>query len=91
MCLTLTIKGDEIIADYEGTEPQLEFGGLNCTMSYTTGDTHYALKCALAPHIPHNEGSTKPLQVLAPEGSILNATFPASVNARTSPVGTCIR
>jgi 5-oxoprolinase (ATP-hydrolysing)/N-methylhydantoinase A len=83
MCLTLTIKGDEIIADYEGTEPQLEFGGLNCTMSYTTGDTHYALKCALAPHIPHNEGSTKPLQVLAPEGSILNATFPASVNART--------
>jgi 5-oxoprolinase (ATP-hydrolysing)/N-methylhydantoinase A len=83
ICLALTIAGDEITIDYEGTDPQLEFGGLNCTLSYTTGDTHYALKCALAPHIPHNEGSTRPLKVLAPEGSILNATFPVSVNART--------
>jgi len=83
VCLALTVQGDEIVVDYAGTADQLEAGGLNCTLSYTTADTHYSLKCILAPHIPHNEGSTKPLRVLAPEGSVLNCTFPASVSNRT--------
>ena len=82
IAVAVTIAGDEILVDYAGTGPQLESGGLNCTLSYTTGDTHYALKCILAPNIPHNEGSTRPIQVTAPEGSILNCTFPASVSAR---------
>jgi N-methylhydantoinase B/oxoprolinase/acetone carboxylase alpha subunit len=80
--VAVTIEGDELIVDYAGTGPQLDSGGLNCTLSYTTGDTHYAIKCILAPDIPHNEGSTRPIRVTAPEGSILNCTFPASVSAR---------
>lgn len=83
LAVALTIEGDEISVDYAGTGAQLESGGVNCTLAYTVGDTHYALKCILAPGIPHNEGSTRPVKVSAPAGSILNATFPASVNART--------
>jgi len=83
LAVAITVQGDEIAVDYAGTADQLESGGLNCTLSYTVGDTHYALKSVLAPNIPHNEGSTRPLRVTAPEGSMLNCTFPASVNART--------
>jgi N-methylhydantoinase B/oxoprolinase/acetone carboxylase alpha subunit len=80
--VAVTIDGEELVVDYAGTESQLDSGGLNCTLSYTTGDSHYAIKCILAPNIPHNEGSTRPIRVTAPEGSILNCTFPASVSAR---------
>jgi N-methylhydantoinase B/oxoprolinase/acetone carboxylase alpha subunit len=82
IAVAITVAGDEIVVDFDGTGPQLESGGTNCTLSFTTGSTHYELKSVLAPDIPHNEGSTKPITVKAPEGSILNCTFPASVNAR---------
>jgi N-methylhydantoinase B len=42
----------------------------------------YPFKCALAPDIPNNEGLFRPVRVSAPEGSILNAKFPAPVKAR---------
>jgi N-methylhydantoinase B len=42
----------------------------------------YPFKCALVPDIPNNEGLFRPIHVSAPEGSILNATFPAPVKAR---------
>jgi N-methylhydantoinase B/oxoprolinase/acetone carboxylase alpha subunit len=83
ICVAITIQDDEVVVDYAGTDPQVGFGGVNCTLSYTTADTHYALKAVLAPNIPHNEGSTRPLTVRAPTGSLLNATFPAAVNMRT--------
>jgi N-methylhydantoinase B/oxoprolinase/acetone carboxylase alpha subunit len=83
IAVAITIQGDEIVVDYAGTGPQLAHGGTNRTMSYTTGETHYELKAIIAPDIPHNEGSTRPIKVLAPAGSIYNCTFPASVNART--------
>jgi N-methylhydantoinase B/oxoprolinase/acetone carboxylase alpha subunit len=83
LAATITIRGDELMVDYTGSADQLESGGVNCTFNYTEADTHYALKCLLAPDIPHNEGSTRPMKVYAPEGSVLNCTFPASVNNRT--------
>ena len=38
--------------------------------------------CAIGPAVPNNEGSFRPVAVKAPEGSILNCTFPAAVGAR---------
>ena len=81
--VAVTIADDEILVDYEGTGDQVESGGVNCTLSFTTGDTHYAIKAILAPDIPHNEGSTRPIKVTAPAGSILNCTYPIGVNARS--------
>ncbi len=82
IAVAVTISGDEITVDFDGTGDQLESGGLNCTLAFTTGQTQYDLKCLLAAGIPHNEGSTHPITITAPQGSILNCTFPASVNAR---------
>ena len=36
MEVAVTIDGDEIVVDYAGTGPQLDFGGTNCTLTYTT-------------------------------------------------------
>jgi len=77
----ITIKGTEVCIDYAGTSAQIE-RGLNCVMNYTHAYSAYPLKCALDPDTPRNEGSYRPITVLAPEGSILNPRFPAPCNAR---------
>jgi 5-oxoprolinase (ATP-hydrolysing)/N-methylhydantoinase A len=58
-------------------------GGVNCTYNYTAAHTTYPLKCMLSPAVPSNAGSYRPIEVRAPEGSVLHCTHPASVNMRT--------
>ncbi len=79
----VTIAGDEIAVDYSGSSPQQAGGGINCTLSYTRAHTVYPLKCLFTPGVPSNEGCFRPIHVRVPEGSVLNARRPASVNART--------
>jgi N-methylhydantoinase B len=75
------VAGDRLRIDYTGSSAQSE-RGINVVLNYTEAYTTYAVKCALAPDVPHNEGTFRPLEVRAPEGSILNARFPAAVAAR---------
>jgi N-methylhydantoinase B/oxoprolinase/acetone carboxylase alpha subunit len=84
LAATITIRGDHIHVDYAGTAPQVDRGGLNCTLPYTTGHTLFPLKCLLTPTIPSNEGDFAPVSLYAPEGSILNCKFPASVGLRVN-------
>jgi N-methylhydantoinase B len=77
----LTVAGDRIVVDYTGTSPQVP-KGINSVLNYTHAFTQYALKCLLAPDSPNNDGSFVPIEVRAPEGSILNASFPAPVGGR---------
>ncbi len=75
------VAGDEVIVDYEGSSGQVS-KGMNVVLNYTAAYTSYALKCAISPDVPHNDGSFQPVTVTAPEGSILNPRFPAAVAAR---------
>ncbi|MGH2948335.1 MAG: hydantoinase B/oxoprolinase family protein [Solirubrobacteraceae bacterium] len=75
------IDGDRIAVDYTGSSAQSE-RGMNVVLNYTAAYTSYALKCAISPEIPHNDGSFRPVTVTAPEGSILNPRRPAAVAAR---------
>ncbi|MBI4277410.1 MAG: hydantoinase B/oxoprolinase family protein [Armatimonadetes bacterium] len=77
----LVVRGDEILVDHSGTSPQSR-RGINVVLNYTHAYATFALKCALAPDVPNNEGSFRPIQVTAPEGCILNATPPAPVAGR---------
>ncbi len=79
---TVEIRGSDIYVDYAGTSPQTEGAAINCTYNTTRSSTMYPFKCALAPAIPNNEGLFRPIHVSAPEGSILNCTFPHPVQAR---------
>jgi N-methylhydantoinase B/oxoprolinase/acetone carboxylase alpha subunit len=79
----LTVSGDTIEVDFEGAPDQLAQGGINCTLSYTSAHATYPLKCMLTPEVRGNAGCYRPFGVKAPEGSILNAQYPAAVNLRT--------
>jgi N-methylhydantoinase B len=74
-------RGDELWVDWAGSSPE-SGRGINVVLNYTHAYTTYALKCALAPEVPNNEGSFRPVHVRAPERCILNALPPAPVGAR---------
>ena len=79
----ITVNGNALHVDYAGSAPQTIAGGISCAFIYTRAHTVYPLKSILTPRIPSNEGCFRPIQIEAPERSILNALPPASVNSRT--------
>jgi len=81
--VAVTVAGEAIVLDFAGAPPQVPQGGINCTMGYTAAHATYPLKCMLTPEVRGNAGCYRPFTVRAPEGSILNARYPASVNLRT--------
>jgi N-methylhydantoinase B len=77
----VTVDGDELYVDHTGSSPQSRYG-INVVLNYTHAYTSFAVKCAISPEVPHNEGSFRPVHVSAPAGCILNAQHPAPVAAR---------
>ncbi len=80
--VTVEVRGDSITIDYIGSSPQIS-RGINSTLGYTTSYSAYSLKCLLAPNLPINDGTLRPITVKAPEGSIVNCSPPAAVAARS--------
>jgi N-methylhydantoinase B len=80
--VTVEIRGSDVFVDYTGSSPQRPDAAINSAYNSTYATSVYPFKCALAPETPNNEGLFRPIHVSAPEGSILNATFPAPVKAR---------
>lgn len=56
--------------------------GINVVKNYTHAYTTFAIRSCLNPDLPNNTGSLAPIEVRAPEGSIVNCKYPAPVNAR---------
>ncbi|MCW2130865.1 hydantoinase B/oxoprolinase family protein [Arthrobacter sp. VKM Ac-2550] len=79
--VTVTVRGNGITVDYAGSSPQSPFG-VNVVLNYTRAYTSFAIKAALAPEVPHNAGSFRPVHITAPEGSVLNCLDPAPVASR---------
>src|SRR6516162_5747774 len=79
--IAITVEGERIRVDYAGTSPQAD-RAINCTMTYTFAMTAYALKCALLPGLPNNDGIFRCIEVAAPQGSLVNPRFPAAVGGR---------
>lgn len=75
------VAGDEIFIDFAGSSPQSS-RGINVVFNYTHAYASFAIKAAICPDVPHNEGSFRPVRVSAPPGSILNALDPAPVASR---------
>jgi N-methylhydantoinase B len=75
------VDGDELEVDFTGSSPEVPYG-INVVLNYTIAYTTYALKAAICPEVPNNEGSFRPVRVHAPKGSILNCGRSAPVAAR---------
>jgi N-methylhydantoinase B len=75
------VKGSDITVDLDGSSPQVNWGG-NVVFNFTFAYVFMAVKSMFAPDVPNNEGCARPIQLTAPEGSVLNCRFPAAVAAR---------
>jgi N-methylhydantoinase B len=77
----VVVAGDGVTVDYTGTSGQNP-RGINVPLNYTEAYTTFAIKAAIGPEVPNNDGSFRPVRVIAPPGCILNAQPPAPVAAR---------
>ena len=77
----ITVQGEEISFDFDGTDPQVT-GNNNVTMAGLQASCLYCMKVLLDPECPQNHGMLDPVTIRAPEGSVVNAAFPAASAAR---------
>jgi N-methylhydantoinase B len=80
------VRGDELILDFTGSADQYA-GNLNCPLAVTRSACLFAVRVLTDPDIPASAGAHRPVTVIAPQGSLLNARSPAAVvggNVETS-------
>jgi N-methylhydantoinase B len=81
-CIRLKVSkcGDRLIVDFAGSDPQVK-GPMNAALSVTASGVYCALKMAVDPMslVPPNSGCWRPIEVRAPQGSVVNCAFPAPV------------
>jgi N-methylhydantoinase B len=78
--IKLTIAGDQLIADFAGTNPQVP-GVVNCSLAVAGAGVFVAVKATLDPGGAVNEGAFRPITLKAPEGSIFNVRNDAPAGA----------
>ena len=81
--VTIVVIGDDIRFDFAGSGPQVR-GNVNVTLNATQSAVYYTLKGMLDPNIPNNHGLIRAVDISAPEGTIVNAVFPAAVAGRAN-------
>jgi N-methylhydantoinase B len=84
--LTVTVKKDEIYFDYSGTDNQTE-GFANAPLGASMSAVILTFLMLIDPDIPHNDGLLRPLHVHIPQGTFLNASFPAATTFGNSITG----
>jgi len=75
-----------VTVDFSGSDPQVE-GSVNAVAAITYSACFYVFRCLLADDVPAAAGLMRPIHVIAPEGTIVNARPPAAVaggNVETS-------
>lgn len=79
--VAITVREDSLVIDYEGSSDQVR-GAINATRSYTNSCSYLSVRCALKGDIPNNAGIFRCINVLVPNGSVLNPLPPSAVAAR---------
>ncbi|MFQ6133473.1 MAG: hydantoinase B/oxoprolinase family protein, partial [Armatimonadota bacterium] len=83
---TITVEGSTAHVDFAGTDGQVA-GCVNAVFAVTLSAVYYVFRTLAGAEVPSNAGGMRPLTVSAPEGSVVNARFPAAVaggNVETS-------
>jgi N-methylhydantoinase B/oxoprolinase/acetone carboxylase alpha subunit len=82
----IRVRGSEAEVDFTGSDPQTE-GSVNANFAITLSATMYVFRCIIRGDVPYNSGLLRPIRLIAPPGSIVNARPPAAVaggNVETS-------
>lgn len=86
--VTVTVKGDQLILDFSESDKQRK-GFINSIYAATYGNAIAATCLCLDPALAdyHNEGTMRPITVIAPPGLVVNGQYPATVGASPVNVG----
>ena len=78
----VTIEGDGLKVDFTGSDPQIK-GFKNSSLGNTHSAVYTALASFLDPTLPHNEGAFRCVELIAPEGTVVNAREGAPITLCT--------
>jgi N-methylhydantoinase B len=76
----ITIDGDRAEVDFTGSSPQTT-GSVNANYAIAISAAAYVFRCLLAEDVPYTAGLMRPIRVIAPEGTVVNARPPAAMAA----------
>jgi N-methylhydantoinase B len=82
----INIENDKATVDFTGSASQQQ-GSVNAVYAITLSAVYYVFRCLLGLDVPNNSGIMAPIEVIAPEGTVVNARPPAPVaggNVETS-------
>ncbi|MBI2931921.1 MAG: hydantoinase B/oxoprolinase family protein, partial [Planctomycetes bacterium] len=73
-------RGRRAVVDFTGSAPQAR-GNVNAVEAVTVSAVLYCFRCLVREEIPLNAGAARPIRIIAPEGTVVNARPPAAVAA----------
>jgi N-methylhydantoinase B len=79
--VAVTVSGSDISVDWTGTEKQVK-AGINAPIPFTRAAAHAALRAIVEGDVPNCQGFTRPVGIIAPQGTIANPLPPAACGAR---------
>jgi N-methylhydantoinase B/oxoprolinase/acetone carboxylase alpha subunit len=86
IAVSVHIQQDQAVVDFSGTDRQV-CGGINANFAVTLSAVLYVFRSLVDEDIPFNTGLMRPLTIIAPEGTVINALHPAATaggNVETS-------
>jgi len=90
--LAVTVRDGTVTFDFTGTSPQTP-GFVNAPFSASASAVILTFLMLINPDIPHNAGIQRCIRIISPEGTFLNAAFPAATtfgNTLTGPISDAI-
>jgi N-methylhydantoinase B len=84
--IEVTINGSSLTMDFTGAAEQAP-GFINITRGAAVGGAMTPIMFLLAPDIPANEGMFEPVEIVTPEGTIVNANLPAGLSTGHTETG----
>ena len=81
--IALRVKGDTLVVDFTGTAKQSPMS-INLPLGSTLAGVWSSLKALVSPDVITNVGITRPMEVIAPPGSLINPVMPAGTGGRTA-------
>ena len=81
LTVTITVEDDTLTADFTGTNPQVR-GAINNTLSFTASVVALCVRSVMREDIPNTAGMFKPLNIIAPAGTVVHGVMPAASSMR---------
>jgi N-methylhydantoinase B/oxoprolinase/acetone carboxylase alpha subunit len=80
IAVALRVKGDNVEVDFTESSPQVA-GSVNANYAIAVSAAMYCFRCLIDADVPYNAGLLRPIRVIAPDRSVVNAGLPAAMAA----------